>query len=396
MKELETIPSEIQKLIAAYLFGTIQNSEMQQLIRWIHSSENNKQIFNQMNDIWQATASEKEFAKTDVQKHWEKVLARIQKKQSRMTSRYIYMPPWYAQIKRALGIAAAIAIIFGAGMLVQNMRSAPAEKTVSETTEYIEVIAPAGSRAHVALEDGSKIWLNAGTKLQYSNQYGKLDRNIKLTGEAYFSVAKRADLPFVIQAADIKITALGTVFNVKAYAEEGCVETSLESGSVKIERIKETNDGKENDQRPIILQSNEKVSLVAYVSNQPEKEIGKEEKTVKKEIQRIDPKPVVEPVIEKLEDIRVSTSWKDSNWVIRDESMKSLAVKLGRRYDVNFVFRDKDLEKYKFSTTLRDETLEQVLNMIQMAAPIKYVVKEKNVYLSLNPKFMKTFEESIQ
>ena len=395
MKELECISSEVQKLIAAYLSGSIQSDEMQHLICWIQSSESNKRLFNQMNDIWQATASEKKFSKTDVQKHWEEVLKKIQKKPSRKTNQYVYMPPLYTQIKRVLGIAAVIAVIFGAGMLVQNMRSVP-EKNFSETVEYIEVTAPAGSRAHIVLADGSKIWLNAGTKLQYSNQFGKRDRNIKLTGEAYFSVAKRADLPFVIKAADIVITALGTVFNVKAYAEEGYVETSLESGSVKIERIMETSDGKENWQRPIVLQSNEKVSLVAYA--QPIEETGKEEKTVpeKQEIAQFDQNHVAEPVIEKLEDIRVSTSWKDSNWVIRDESMKSLAVKLGRRYDVNFVFRDKELEKYKFSTTLRDETLEQVLNMIQMAAPIKYMVKEKNVYLSLNPKFMKTFEESIQ
>ena len=395
MKELECISSEVQKLIAAYLSGSIQSNEMQHLICWIQSSESNKRLFNQMNDIWQATASEKKFSKTDVQKHWEEVLKKIQKKPSRKTNQYVYMPPLYTQIKRVLGIAAVIAVIFGTGMLVQNMRNVP-EKNFSETVEYIEVTAPAGSRAHIVLADGSKIWLNAGTKLQYSNQFGKRDRNIKLTGEAYFSVAKRADLPFVIKAADIVITALGTVFNVKAYAEEGYVETSLESGSVKIERIMETSDGKENWQRPIVLQSNEKVSLVAYA--QPIEETGKEEKTVpeKQEIAQFDQNHVAEPVIEKLEDIRVSTSWKDSNWVIRDESMKSLAVKLGRRYDVNFVFRDKELEKYKFSTTLRDETLEQVLNMIQMAAPIKYMVKEKNVYLSLNPKFMKTFEESIQ
>jgi ferric-dicitrate binding protein FerR (iron transport regulator) len=280
-------------------------------------------------------------------------------------------------------------------MLVQNMKSEPPEKPVTAIAEYIEVTAPMGSRAHITLADGSKIWLNAGTKLQYSNKFGKNDRNVRLTGEAYFSVAKRADLPFVIQAADIKITALGTAFNVKAYADEGRVETSLESGSVKIERIKEKDDGKEIDSQPIIVQANEKVSLLAYVSERPAiEESRKEEKTAKREeTQRIEP---VQPVLEKLEDVRVSTSWKDSNWVIRDESLKSLAVKLGRRYDVNFVFRDKELEKYIFSTTLRDETLEQVLYMLQFSAPISYEVREKNVYLSLNPKFKKTFDENIQ
>jgi len=389
MKELNHIPSDVQELIAGYLLDDIKSDDFQQLIKWIHLSEENKQMFNQMNDIWQATASEKKFEKTDVQKRWDEVLLRVRKRAPR-NGREIDTPRFYSHMKRAFAIAAAVAVIFGAGMFVQ---SRSVEKAIAEVVEYIEVSAPIGSRSHITMADGSKIWLNAGTKLQYSNLFGKRDRNIKLTGEAFFTVAKRADLPFVIQAADIKITAIGTSFNVKAYAEEGRVETSLESGSVKIER---TNSVNEIDRRPIILQSNERVSLLAYASHQPVDEIGREEKPASRESSRVETQTVAIPVIEKLDDVRVSSSWKDSNWVIRDESMKSLAVKLGRKYDVNFVFLDKELEKYKFSTTLRDETLEQVLSMIQISAPIRYTVKEKNVYLSLNPRFKKTFEESIQ
>ena len=394
MKGIDSIPSDVQELIVAYLSGTIDPDGLRHLTVWASSSTENKHIFNQFNDIWQATASEKEFEKTDVQKHWEETLLRIRKKE-RHANPYVYK-----LLKKVTGIAAAI-ILFSTGMLVQNIRSDQTGQSLTEVAGYIEITAPAGSRTHVALDDGSKVWLNAGTKLLYSNQFGKKDRNIELVGEAYFSVAKRTDLPFVIQAADIKITALGTAFNVKAYAEEGRVETSLESGSVKIERIIESGGNAVVDQQPIILKKNEKVSLLAYISNQSEDEIKKEEirkedEPMKQEIQPVAPASFTDVFVEKLEDIRVSTSWKDSNWIIRNESMKSLAVKLGRRYDVNFIFRDNDLEKYNFSTTLRDETLEQVLNMIQVSAPIKYVIEGKNVYLSQNPKFKKTFEESIQ
>ena len=388
MKDLSSISSEVNELIAAYLLGIIDHDGMKRLITWIHLSEDNKQLFNQFNDIWQSAASEKGFEKTDLQKQWLDVLSKIRQKQ-KPVSRKMDTPGFYDPLKRILGVAAAILMIFGAGMFVQNHRKPYVEEFPAE---YVEMTAPIGSRAHVVLTDGSKVWLNAGTKLRYSTRFGKKDRNIDLTGEAYFSVAKRADLPFVIQAADIKITALGTVFNVKAYAEEGRVETSLESGSVKIERVGKT-DGMPD--QPIILQPNEKVALLAYASKSPEKDNKKE---VVSAPETLTPTTAIVPdiVVEKIEDMRVSTSWKDSNWVIRSESMKSLAVKLSRRYDVNFVFRDKDLEKYKFSTTLRDETLEQVLNMIQISAPINYKIQEKTVFLSLNPKYKKTFEENIQ
>ena len=388
MKDLSSISSEVNELIAAYLLGIIDHGGMKRLIAWIHLSEDNKQLFNQFNDIWQSAASEKGFEKTDLQKQWLDVLSKIRQKQ-KPVSRKMDTPGFYDTLKRILGVAAAILMIFGAGMFVQNHRKSYVEEFPAE---YVEMTAPIGSRAHVVLTDGSKVWLNAGTKLRYSTRFGKKDRNIDLTGEAYFSVAKRADLPFVIQAADIKITALGTAFNVKAYAEEGQVETSLESGSVKIERVGKT-DGIPD--QPIILQPNEKVALLAYVSKSQEKDNKKE---VVSTLETQTPPTTIVPgvVVEKIEDMRVSTSWKDSNWVIRSESMKSLAVKLSRRYDVNFVFRDEDLEKYKFSTTLRDETLEQVLNMIQFSAPIKYKIQEKTVFLSFNPKYKKTFEGNIQ
>ncbi len=392
MQELDYIPSEIKELIAGYLLGIIDQEGMKKLSEWIHASEENKQHFNQLNDIWQAAASDKEFDHVDLQKQWMEVISRMRKKQ-KSTSRKMDTPKSYDTFKRVLKIAAIFIIVFGAGMFVQHFRN---PNTGELAAGYVEVKAPIGSRAHVTLSDGTQIWMNAGTRLTYSNLYGKKDRNVNLSGEAYFSVTKQTDLPFMIQTADIKITALGTTFNVKAYEEEGRVETSLESGSVKIERMKPDDNTIDRSEPVIVLHPNEKVSLVTHTTKNRLKEAEKKTEPKEQSTPLDETPPIQESIVEKIDDIRVSTSWKDNNWVIRGESMKSLAVKLSRRYDVHFIFNDKSLEKYKFSTILRDETLEQVLNMIQLSAPIKYTIQGKTVYLGLNPKYEKTFEGSNQ
>lgn len=86
--------------------------------------------------------------------------------------------------------------------------------------------------------------------------------------------------------------------------------------------------------------------------------------------------PQVDPVI--------YTSWKDQRWIFISEELESLAVKLERRYDVKISFDNEALKHYKFSGTLADETLEQVLNVIKYTAPIKYTIINKHVYLTTN------------
>ena len=73
--------------------------------------------------------------------------------------------------------------------------------------------------------------------MRYSTDYGTKNRNIYLDGEAYFKVAKNKELPFRVHTSGITVTALGTVFNVKAYPEEKIIETTLEEGSVRIDPV---------------------------------------------------------------------------------------------------------------------------------------------------------------
>jgi ferric-dicitrate binding protein FerR (iron transport regulator) len=93
---------------------------------------------------------------------------------------------------------------------------------------------PRGGQYKVVLADGSEVWLNASSSLRFPTVFTGNQREVELTGEAYFEVAKNKERPFRVKVGDIQVNVLGTHFNINAYADESAVKTSLLEGSVKI------------------------------------------------------------------------------------------------------------------------------------------------------------------
>jgi transmembrane sensor len=104
----------------------------------------------------------------------------------------------------------------------------------SEESALIRVIIPYGKRTQVTLPDGSRIWLNSGSQLSYPPGFSGKSREVYLSGEAFFDVAKNAEKPFYVITKDIKIRVLGTRFNVFAYEDEESVQAVLLEGKVTI------------------------------------------------------------------------------------------------------------------------------------------------------------------
>ena len=96
------------------------------------------------------------------------------------------------------------------------------------------VVVPYGKRSKVTLHDGTRVWLNSGSKLVYPAHFTGTVREVYLEGEAYFSVTHRADQPFVVQSEGQEVKVLGTEFDVSSYPEDGQTSTVLASGSIQI------------------------------------------------------------------------------------------------------------------------------------------------------------------
>jgi len=369
MKE-DIVSDSIFEAICAYFDNTITQSQAEELISWLGDSEDNIRYFKDAGRIWYASGFLKG-CKNDPETAGQKLLIRIKEEGSRHAPRKRIAVPLRLLYLSAAAVALLISLGVLSGLLVHR-------SGISKTEGFYLAEAPKGSRSVLTLSDGSKVWLNSGTKLSYKTNFGVVSRDLDLEGEAYFVVAENRKIPFRVRAGDINITARGTAFNVKAYLEENVVETTLEKGEVVLEHVRDSRSGGGSEvvilkpnQRAVFTKSSHSLAVDEIKSG---KETGPLATETKAKINLIK--------VDNLADTKISTSWKDSKWIFRSEKLCNLAPILERRYDIKIIFRDSVLRDYKFSGTLKEESLEQVLKAMTYAAPLSYEVSHNTVYLS--------------
>lgn len=156
---------------------------------------------------------------------------------------------WRMIGRYAAGIAAAAALVLGTGYFAQ-------QRTYDSLSGQLAVLeTPAGQRARMVLPDGSQVWLNADTRMEYPAVFSKKERRVKLSGEAMFEVMHDTECPFIVETFASEVEVLGTKFNVLAEAEANKFSTTLLQGRVKV-----TNSADNGD--IIIMNPDEVVSLV--------------------------------------------------------------------------------------------------------------------------------------
>lgn len=131
-----------------------------------------------------------------------------------------------------LPYAAAVVFLLGLTTSVHLYMNL-VDKTENYSSQVYKVLVDKGQRASVILPDGTKVWLNSHTELTYNGDYGKGNRQVVLSGEGYFEVAKDTTLRFIVKAGEMEVEALGTTFNVKAYQEDRELTTTLFEGKVR-------------------------------------------------------------------------------------------------------------------------------------------------------------------
>lgn len=125
------------------------------------------------------------------------------------------------------------------GQIIYKGKKANGDNVVNENTLFV----PMGSKpVRLVLVDGTEVWLNTGSSLTYPSKFVGVDRKVKMTGEVFFDVAKNAAMPFKVMANGIETRALGTQFNINAYADEPMSKITLIEGSIKVERKKSNNE----------------------------------------------------------------------------------------------------------------------------------------------------------
>lgn len=262
---------------------------------------------------------------------------------------------WYERRLFRYSASALVLLIISALLFWKKSGGDPLSENKKQT--YSEVYTRPGSKStKLVLPDSSIVWLNAGSKLTYNEQFGLTHRNTTLTGEAFFEV-KKTGIPFYIQTGNIEIKVLGTAFNVKSYPGEK-TETSLIRGSVEITINKRPGE-------KFLLKPHEKL----VVAPEKEKESVKEPIVMLKALS-----PVQDEILE--------TSWVENRLVFEDESFAELAAKMERWYGVTIQFRDEKISNQRLSGTFTTETIQEAMEGLQLTTPFHYSLKSNTITIT--------------
>jgi len=350
---------QIEDYIINFLARKESPEDVQKLKEWLAVDPAHRDELKQWLAAWDTAVIVDAAEKINSDKAYQRFMFRMgaeSRETAPTTSPQVVRMDIFRTIQR---IAAIFVVSFSLGMLSHYywVNHQP------DQFAFIENMVPLGSRSEIKLPDGSFVALNAGSTLRYPANYGKAKRDVYLEGEGYFNITKHSKRPFTVHTALANIKDLGTEFNVRAYPGEDVMEAILIRGELSVENS-ETFGAIE---RPILLKPGQKLSLTATPDAQPVLVITQ-----------------LEPDMAEAE-----VSWKERNWRLEGVTLKDLAVKLERRYNVHIQVDDQ-LKNYSFTGTFEDESLEQVLRSIQLSVPIStpilYHIDGKNVYIQVDPK----------
>jgi transmembrane sensor len=320
-----------QDLVTKFFAGEISDSEFKILKAWLEENPENRRIFDKENELWQETAYQSRLEHFKVEGAWLDISSRLglgKKKNMRVTvirkSNLIF-----------LVAAASVACLLAIWSLFFSVK--PKAISVADVSSVTTVSTKEGEKAHIFLPDSTEIILNSGSSISYDAGYNIKDRNVKFSGEAYFIVATNRSKPFLVNLDRMKVIATGTKFNIFSFGNEDRVETTLEEGAISV-----SIPGSE----AIKMKSGEQI--VYFVRS--------------KKIQ----------VSEVATD--TYTSWKENKLRFNDTPFEEVLRRIGRKYNVRFEITSQDLLNLKYTATFIDESVEEVMQMLQTVSPITYKI----------------------
>ncbi len=324
------------ELLDRFMSGKTSPEEERTLLAWFSDPYHKEKIMAFYKSRWEESSGKK--LPPGIQGQMFREIKKRMRQERKMLK--IKKKPYTLWSWLSYAAVAFVCISLGVGSHWYYMRQVP----LSDPLDYV-VSADNGQRASVVLPDGTKVWLNSHTKLYYKSDYGVKERSVSLSGEAYFEVSKDTLHRFLVNAGDMEIEALGTAFNVKAYEEDDEMVTTLFEGSVR------TAVGKESvilspDESAVFNKSNHILSV-----NRPR-------------------------------NVSYARLWRTNELAFSGESLEEIAVLLNRMYNVEVRFLSNKIKSYSFSGVIRNNSLDNVFEIISLTAPITYESVGDTIYLN--------------
>lgn len=321
-------------LIAKYLANECNPQETNEFFEWLNATSENEKIFSELSAEWELVNREtkSEIIIPNQEKIWNKIQKHIHP--------FVISYPKSFVIKVA-SIAATIALVLGLSIsFLLN------DKVTEIPTLTSTFIAPQGQKSQLILADGTKVWLNSGTSLTYTNKFGQSDRKVELQGEAFFDVVKNADLKFIVNTGKVNVVVHGTAFNVKSYPTDADVSVSLVRGKVDV----------------VEAESNHSLALM----------MPGEKVVVAKSNFKISKSNC---------DTNLEGLWRLDRLKFEGASIAEVSEKLEKWYGVNIeIINAQKFNKYWF--TVKTESLLEILKSMNNLQPIHYDIQHDKVLIS--------------
>ncbi len=221
-----------------------------------------------------------------------------------------------------------------------------------------------GSKSKIELPDGTQVWLNADSKLEYNGDFSGKLREVRLSGEAYFDVIKDKSRPFIIHTSTVQVKVLGTAFNVRSYPADKTTETALIRGSVEVTLNNQPG-------KKVVLKPNEKVVIDNATAAFENSGTADTKKTAAKEVMTVENVHLDK----KGEDV-YETMWVKNKLAFDETPFNNMMAEIERWYNVQIIVNNKNLSANTYTVTFENKTLDEVMEGLQFSAHFQYTLKD--------------------
>ncbi len=328
----------IHEIIAKKLSGEISNKELIFLNKWLSLSNENKDLYSKLKSIWKHAAEFSVDFNPDISKAIIKYKERVEKAKQLKKSKF--------RIIRLSQLVAAAVIVLSLGFFINSYIN---------TKDLITVTSDSTATKQILLPDSSIIYLNKNTEITYNKIFK--ERIVELKGEAFFEVKKLSGNSFIVETEKTNIKVLGTSFNVKAISNKNKTNLSVLTGKVQ-------------------FTSNESNKKAIVTPNQQATYDNLSSEILKIELKNSN-----------------FLSWKTGNLSFNNESFKDVIKTLSDNYNMKFNVIDKKIYDLQLTCEFNNQTIEEILEDMEIILPIIINKDKKNYQISSLPQRHKDKKE---
>lgn len=319
------------QLLQNFLHGSITDQELKNLFVWLNSEKGNLEFERLLNEKWLSNKFQTN-ENIDSSILFSKIKARIEDKQLSGSKQF------FIRFRK-------VAAIFILGLLIPTMYFTVL-KPLEDNKEvvYLKESLSNEKIRKMILPDGTSVWLMSGSTITYpSNFSGNESRNVEVTGEAFFDVAKDSLHPFILNLGEVGLKVVGTSFNVMNYGDEDHVNVVLETGKVDIFK------GKYNPNDDFVHLA--PGQLLTYKKGEQEFLVSNV-------------------------DVAKYTSWIGGTLLFRNDRFEEVLKRLGKWYNITIEINDREVSDFLFTATIKNENLDQIVDLLRYSTPFKYYISK--------------------